>query len=155
MTDKNTVNQIVNDFLKENVEIYLVDLKISADNKIAVEIDSFAGVSVQMCENLSRFIEKSLDRNKEDYELEVSSAGLTSPFKVVNQYIKNIGKDIEVLTADGLKLTGILKEANENAFTLIVEKKIKPEGTKRKVIVFEEFTFNYKDIKSTKYLLKV
>ena len=152
--NKNIINQIINDFLKENSELYLVDLNISADNKIVVEIDSFSGISVQMCENLSRYIEKNLT-TVENYELEVGSAGLTSPFKVVNQYIKNISKEVEVLTADGRKLTGILKNADQNGFTIIIEKKIKPEGAKRKIIVFEEITFEYKDVKSTKYLLKV
>jgi len=155
MIEKSVVNQIITDFIKENSQLYLVDLKISTDNRIMVEIDAFSGVSLQMCENLSRFIEKNLDRNSEDYELEVGSAGLTSPFKVVNQYIKNISKEIEVLTADGRKFEGILKQANENDFTIIIEKKIKPEGAKRKVIVFEELTFNYKEIKTAKYLLKI
>lgn len=155
MIDKNVINQIINNFLQENTEIYLVDLTVSADNRIIVEIDAFVGISIQMCENLNHFIEKKLDRNIDDYELEVSSAGLTSPFKVVNQYIKNISKEVEVLTAEGLKLTGILKQADHNSFTVVIEKKIKSEGAKRKSIVFEELTFNYKDIKYTKYLLKV
>ncbi|MDR1652645.1 MAG: ribosome assembly cofactor RimP [Prevotellaceae bacterium] len=155
MIDKSIVNQVVTEFLQENPDIYLVDLQILPDNKIVVEIDTYEGVSIQMCENLNRFIEKKLDRNTEDYNLEVSSAGLTSPFKVLNQYIKNIGKAVEVQTADGQKLAGILKQAGENDFTIIVEKKMKPEGAKRKIVVFEEITFNYKNIKKTEYLLKV
>jgi len=153
--NKSIINQIINDFFKDNSGLYLVDLKISADNRITVEIDSFSGVSLQMCENLSRLIEKKLATTDEDFELEVGSAGLTSPFKVINQYFKNIGKDVEVITADGRKLLGVLKNADRNSFVISIEKKIKPEGAKRKIIVYEDITFDYNDIKSTKYLLKV
>ncbi|MCL2597297.1 MAG: ribosome assembly cofactor RimP [Paludibacter sp.] len=153
--DKNIIYQIINNFLIENTQLFLVDLNISADNKIVIEIDCFSGVTIQMCEDLSRYIEKNLGKNEENYELEVGSAGLTTPFKVVNQYTKNIGKEVEVYTSDGQKLIGMLKNADQNAFTIVVEKKIKPEGAKRKIVMFEELTFDYQDIKSTKYLLKV
>ena len=154
MITKETVNQIVAEFLKNNSDFYAVDISVSSDNRIAVEIDSFTGVSVAACEKLNRFIEQHLDRNVEDYELEVSSAGLTSPFKTLKQYQKNISKDVETLTLDGRKLKGILIRADENDFTIGVEKMIKPEGAKRKIPVTEEITLKYKEVKYTKYNLK-
>ena len=150
---KQTVNQILDDFLKET-GYYLVDLNIANDNRILIEIDSFEGVSIDFCVELNRFIESQLDREVEDYELEVSSAGLTEPFKVLKQYEKNIGNEVEVLTKTGKKLTGVLTNATENDFELEIEKIEKPEGSKRKTIVSEVLTFKYEEIKHTKYIIR-
>jgi ribosome maturation factor RimP len=150
---KNTVEQTIIDFLSQT-DYYLVDLTITTDNKILVEIDSFDGVSIDFCADLSRHIESQFDRETEDFELQVSSAGLTEPFKVLKQYEKNLGNEVEVLTKDGKKLTGILEEANEDNFVLQIEKTEKPEGAKRKITVQENITFNYSDIKYTKYIIR-
>jgi ribosome maturation factor RimP len=90
----------------------------------------------------------------EDFELQVGSAGLTEPFKVLKQYEKNLGNEVEVLTKAGKKLSGILTEANEDNFVIQIEKTEKPEGSKRKVTIQEDITFNYSDIKYTKYLIR-
>jgi len=95
-----------------------------------------------------------LDREEEDYELEVSSAGLTEPFKVLNQYKKNINNEVEVLTKAGKKTIGILTEVNETAFTIQIEKMEKPEGAKRKIKTTENIIFSYEDIKTTKYIYR-
>jgi len=153
MVSREIVNQIVNEFIAET-DYYLVDIIVSADNRIAVEIDAEAGVSLDFCADLNRFIESKLDRETEDYELQVSSAGLTSPFKVLKQYEKNIGNEVEVLTRDGRKLFGILIEANEADFTIETEKKVKLEGAKRKTAVTENLTFSYSEIKTTKYIFR-
>ena len=79
---KEAINQVVEAYL-DSSDYYLVDVKVSADNSISVEIDSFDGVSIDFCIELSRHIESQFDREVEDYELQVSSAGLTEPFKVV------------------------------------------------------------------------
>ena len=105
------------------------------------------------CVELSRFIESKLDREEEDYELEVGSAGIGQPFKVLKQYLIHIGKEVEVLTRDGKKLEGVLKDANEENITLTVLKKVKPEGAKRPKLVEEDITYTYNDIKYTKYLI--
>lgn len=149
---KSTVNQIVDEFLTGS-ELYLVDLKISPDNRIQIEIDSFEGVSLDDCVALNRYVESKLDRETEDYELEVSSAGLTEPFKVLNQYIKNIGNEVEIITKEGLKMKGVLQEANEDHFSVEVQKSIKPEGAKRKMTVIESQYFSYQQIKSTKLII--
>jgi len=150
---KSTISQIVENYLIDT-NYYLVDIKVTPDNRISVEIDSFDGVSLEFCAELNRHIESQFDREVEDFELEVSSAGLTEPFKVVKQYEKNIGNEVETLTKDGKKTIGILTEVNENQFVLQVEKVEKLEGAKRKTTVIEDITFSYEDIKNTKYIIR-
>ena len=136
-------------------DLFLVDVAISADNHIVVEIDSHEGsVSIDHCVAITRAVEQAFDRDKDDYELEVGSAGLTSPFKVKAQYEKNIGNDVEVLTAQGVKLKGVLSEIGDDTFTIKVAKKVKPEGAKRPVIVEEDVTIKYSETKYTKYLIQ-
>ncbi len=153
MLDKSIVSQIVESYLRES-EHYLVDLKVNQDNRIQVEIDSFNGVSLDDCVALNRFLESKLDREVEDFELEVSSAGLSSPFKVLKQYEKNIGKEVEVLTTEGKKLAGVLSSVSTDAVVLTVEKAIKEEGAKRKKTIQEEITLSFKNIKTTKLIIR-
>ena len=96
MIDKNIVKDIVEEWLKDK-EYFLVDVEVSADNKIVVEIDHADGVWIEDCVELSKFIEDHFDRDEEDFELEVGSAGLGQPFKVPQQYINFIGKNVEVM----------------------------------------------------------
>ena len=153
MIDKSVINSLVEEILK-GTDYYLVDISVSPDNVISVEIDNDNGVSVVDCVGLSCYIEKNLDREKEDFELEVGSSGITSPFKIVRQYLKNIGKEVEMLLKSGIKLTGILKDADENGATITIEKKVKAEGSKRKATVEEYQTYSYDEIKYTKYLIR-
>ena len=150
---KEVVYQTITRYLT-GTDYYLVDLNITNDNRIAVEIDAFEGVEIDFCAELSRYVESTLDREVEDFELQVGSAGLTEPFKVLKQYEKNIGNEVEVLTKTGKKLSGILTEANETNFILQIEKTEKPEGSKRKITIQEDITFNYSDIKNTKYIIR-
>jgi len=150
---KDAINQIVENFLAPT-DYYLVDLKATPDNRISVEIDSFEGVSIDFCAELNRHIESQFDREVEDFELEVSSAGLTEPFKVTKQYEKNIGNEVEVLTKAGKKLSGILTEVHEDNFVLQTERTEKPAGAKRKMTVLENLTFSYEEIKYTKYIIR-
>ena len=152
MIDRNVVSGIVNEWL-EDKDYFLVDVSVSPDDKIVVEIDHAEGVWIDDCVELSRFIESKLDREQEDYELEVGSAGIGQPFKVLKQYLIHIGKEVEVLTRDGKKLEGVLKDANEENMTVTVQKKVKPEGAKRPKLVEEDVTYTYNDIKYTKYLI--
>jgi len=116
-----------------------------------VEIDNDDSVSIDDCVVLSTFIESKLDRDKEDYALEVGSAGIGQAFKIKRQYRKNIGNEIEVLAKSGVKYSGILKIVDENEFVLTIQRQIKPEGAKRKVTVEEDITFLYEEIKCAKY----
>ena len=152
MIDRNVVSGIVNEWL-EDKEYFLVDIEVTPDNKIVVEIDHAEGVWIDDCVELSRFIESKLNREEEDFELEVGSAGIGQPFKVLQQYLIHIGKEVEVLTREGKKMAGILKDANEENFTLTIQRKVKLEGAKRPKLVDEDITFVYSEIKYTKYII--
>ncbi len=152
MIEKKTVCQIVDQWL-EGKDYFLVEVDISPDSKIVVEIDHKDGVWIEDCVDLSRYIESRLDREEEDYELEVGSAGIGQPFKVLQQYQIYTGKNVEVMTAGGKKLEGVLKEADEQGFTLTCTRKVRPEGAKRPKLVEEDLRFAYNEIKYTKYLI--
>ena len=152
MIEKRTVCQIVEEWL-EDKDYFLVEVTVSPDDKIVVEIDHAEGVWIEDCVELSRFIESKLNREEEDYELEVGSAGIGQPFKVLQQYYNHVGSDVEVLTKDGRKLTGVLKDADEEKFVVAVQKKVKVEGAKRPKLMEEDEIFRYDEIKYTKYLI--
>ncbi|KAA6332931.1 Ribosome maturation factor RimP [termite gut metagenome] len=152
MIEKKIVNRLVEDWLKGK-DYFLVDVTVSSDDKIVVEIDHAEGVWIEDCVELSRYIESKLSREETDYELEVGSAGTGQPFKVLQQYDIHIGKKIKVLTKEGQNLIGTLKDANENGFVITVQKKVKIEGEKHSKIIDEDLTFGYGEIKYTKYLI--
>ena len=152
MIDKKTVSQIVEEWLTEK-EYFLVEVKVNSDNRIVVEIDHAEGVWIEDCVELSRFIESKLDRDEEDYELEVGSAGVGQPFKVIQQYYNHIGRQVEVKTKTGEKLEGELIDVQEEAIKLAIEKKIKEEGEKRPKLRIIEEVIPFEKIKYTKYLI--
>ena len=108
---------------------------------------------IEDCVALSRFIEDHLNRDEEDYELEVGSAGLGQPFKVPQQYVNFIGKEVEVLDADGKKVKGILNSVDGNDFSVSVEEKVKVEGKKRPVKQDVLHTYQMDKVKYTKYVI--
>lgn len=152
MIEKETVKSLVNQWL-EGKEYFLTDLSVSADNRIVVEIDHKEGVWIDDCVNLSRYIDQHLDRDVEDYELEVGSAGIGQPFKVLQQYFNHIDKQVEVITTTGEKWRGLLKEANEEGITLTVSVKVKEEGMKRPKLQEQNKPFSFSEIKQTQYVI--
>lgn len=152
MISKDTIRSIVEEWL-DGKEYFLVDIEISPDDRIVVEIDHADGVWIEDCVALSRYIEDHLSRDEEDYELEVGSAGLGQPFKVPQQYHCFVGKDVEVLDADGKKYKGVLKSVDGGDFTVTVEEKQKVEGKKRPQLVSVDRTFQMDTVKYTKYLI--
>jgi Uncharacterized protein conserved in bacteria len=152
MIKKELVCQIVGEWL-EGKDYFLVEVIVTPDGKIVVEIDHKDGVWIEDCVELSRYIESKLNREVEDFELEVGSAGIGQPFKVIQQYYNHLGEEVEVLTKDGKKLSGVLKAVDENQFTISIEKKVKLDGTKRPKLVEEDESFTYDGIKYTKYLI--
>ncbi|MBQ0063893.1 MAG: ribosome assembly cofactor RimP [Prevotella sp.] len=150
MIDKQIVTDLVEQWL-EGSEYFLVDVQVDTNARIVVEIDHKDGVWIEDCVELSKFIEAHLNRDEEDYELEVGSAGLGQPFKVVRQYENHTGKQVEVLTEDGKKLRGILKEVNSPEFTITVQEKQKEEGKKKARLVDVDKVFNMNEVKYTKY----
>ena len=152
MIEKSIVKNLVEEWL-EGKDYFLVSIEISQDNKIVVEIDHADGVWIEDCVELSRHIEEHLDRDKEDFELEVGSAGLGQPFKVVQQYLNYIGKEVEVLDADGKKTKGILKSVDGNDFIVTTQQKVKLEGKKRPELVDVDKQFQMDKVKYTKYII--
>lgn len=152
MIDKNVVKEIVGEWLKDK-EYFLVDVEVSPDDKIVVEIDHADGVWIEDCVALSRYIEEHLSRDEEDYELEVGSAGLGQPFKVPEQYRCFIGKEVEVLDADGKKVKGVLKSVDGNDFVVTSKEKVKVEGKKRPVLADVDHAYQMDKVKYTKYLI--
>ena len=152
MIDKNVVKNLVEEWLQDK-EYFLVSIEISSDDRIVVEIDHADGVWIEDCVALSKYIEDHLNRDEEDYELEVGSAGLGQPFKVPQQYINFIGKEVEVLDADGKKVKGILKAVEGNDFTVGVEEKVKIEGKKRPVKQEVDHVYQMDKVKYTKYII--
>lgn len=153
MIDKKIVEELVNQWL-EGKEYFLVDIDVNASDKIVVEIDHADGVWIEDCVELSRFIESHLSRDDEDYELEVGSAGLGQPFKVEQQYLNFIGKEVEVLTADGKKIKGVLKAVDGRKFTVSVQEKVKIEAKKRPVLQDVDHEYCMDEVKYCKYLIK-
>ena len=152
MIDKNVVKKIVDEWLADK-DYFLVDIMVSPDDKIVVEIDHADGVWIEDCVALSRYVEEHLSRDEEDYELEVGSAGLGQPFKVPQQYVNFVGQEVEVLDEDGKKYKGILKSVDGNDFVVTVREKVKVEGKKRPVLSDVDHSFQMDKVKYTKYLL--
>ena len=152
MIERKKIQELVEEWL-EGKEYFLVDATVDQDNKITVEIDHKDGVWIDDCCQLSRFIEDHLDRDEEDFELEVGSAGIGQPFKVLQQYINNIGYDVELLTVEGKKMTGTLSSADADGFTVVVPEKQKIEGKKRPQIVDVEHRFGFDSVKWVKAVI--
>lgn len=134
-------------------ECFLVELEVKEGNDISVEIDSFKGVSIQDCMGVSKAIEANLDREEEDFQLNVSSAGLDKPLRVREQYIKNIGREVKVVFQDKGKITGELKEVNENDIVIEHSYKEKIEGKKKKQTIVKQEQVSFENIKETTIII--
>ena len=149
MIDKNKIEKLVNEFIK-GTGLFLVAVKVSSSNRITVLVDTMNGITIDECANLHRQLENSLDRNIEDFELQVSSPGLDMPFGVIEQYYKNEGEKVEVTDVEGKRITGNLKNVTSGGFELETEVKVK--GKTREI---EEVSFNFDQVKSTRVVLLI
>lgn len=154
MIDKKAVEKAVSEWL-EGKEYFLVDLSVSADDRVVVVIDHAEGVWIEDCADLSRHIESRISREEEDYELEVGSAGLGQPFRVRRQYEIHVGKPVETQTKDGKKHRGTLLAVDDSGFEVGVVQKVKEEGKKRPVTKEVPTRFTFDDVAYTKYLIKI
>ena len=145
MIEKIKILELVNNAL-EGSDKFLVNLKITPDNRIYVDIDGDNGVTIDDCIELSRAIEGQLDRDEEDFALDVSSAGADAPLKLTRQLVKNIGREVDVVMFDGEKLTGELTAADEASITIQIA------GTKKRPA--ETVTLQRKDVKTVCVVLK-
>ena len=154
MITKEIIQAQVEEWLKKG-DYFLVDIQMDGgDDRIAIEIDCADGVWIEDCAELSRFLQEQLGDELGDYELEVGSAGLGQPFKVEQQYINHVGDAVEVLTADGKKVSGTLKQVDGRQFIVTTQEKQVPEGKKRPVKVDVDRQFSMDEVKSTRYLLE-
>lgn len=151
MNDKTKIEKIVAEFIRGK-ELFLVAIRVSSTGKITVLADRKGGITIEECAELSRFIEKNLDRDSEDYELQVSSPGIDMPFLVKEQYYKNEGRRIEVIDFEGKKYSGTLKNVTDGGFELEAEIKVKTGG-KKKSTEIKDVSFNYEQVKSAREIL--
>lgn len=134
--------------------VYVTNIKVGADNHISINIDGDKGVNIDDCVALSRAIESALDRDKEDFSLDVSSHGATTPIVLPRQYTRHIGRTLEVKLLDGNKAEGELIKLNDNGFTLRYSvREAKPIG-KGKVTVTKEQNLLFSEIKEARIKLK-
>lgn len=133
--------------------IFLVDISVSSSNHISVDIDSPEGVSIKECLLVNRIVEENLDRDVEDYSLEVASPGLDKSLKIVPQYLKNVGRNVKVVTNEGQEIEGALTAANENGFEVSSEEKVRLEGKKKKELIKTVHQLGYDQVKSTHIII--
>ena len=155
MLDKNLIKTLAEERMNElNNGLYIVELSLSSSNVIHLELDKIkGGVSVEDCISVSRNIEHNLDREKEDFELHVSSAGLDKPLRHVNQYAKNIGRTLTILSKDGKIQEGELVKVVENGIVLKSSIKKLDELKKKKVLIDQITEFSFGDIKEAKIVI--
>ncbi|ULC59443.1 ribosome assembly cofactor RimP [Flaviramulus sp. BrNp1-15] len=150
---KTKVTNLLETALKERPDLFLIDFSLGNDNQIRVIIDGDKGVLVEDCMFVSRAIEHNLDREEEDFSLEVMSAGATAPLVHKRQYKKNLKRTLKVKTASS-EIEGVLTEATDKEITL--EWKVrepKPVG-KGKITVKKEAKIAYEDIVEAKVMIK-
>jgi ribosome maturation factor RimP len=140
MIEKQKIQGLVNEFVR-GTGLFLVSVKVSNANRITVLADKNEGITIDECAAIHRHIENGLDRDKEDFELQVSSPGLDMPFVVMEQYYNNEGRKIEVTDNEGSKFIGNLKNVTAGGFEL---------ETKLKLL-----SFNFEQIKSTRVILTI
>jgi ribosome maturation factor RimP len=154
MNFRSKVETVLEASLEEEKTLFLISLKIGNDNSIRIILDGDQGVTLKDCMNVSRAIEHNLDREEYDFSLEVASAGVGSPLLNSRQFIKNIGRKLQVDLEDKNPIEGTLTTADDQAFTLEwKQREPKPVG-KGKVTVTKQRTLSYADINTAKVLIK-
>ena len=150
---RNKITEILKEYFKKRKDLFLIDFELSLGNKVNVTIDGDNGVTVDDCVQLSRSLENNLDRDREDFSLEVSSAGANTPLVHRRQYVKNIGRILNLVTCDNEKYEAVLKDVSDQ--NILLEWKTrepKPIG-KGKVTVQKSVKINYNDIDSARIKL--
>lgn len=154
MLNREEIAKLIDDFLSENESLFLVSLTVTTANNIEVLIDSRNNISMENCISLSRHIEGNLDREKDDFYLTVSSAGLSQPFKVFQQYQKNEGKEVNVFLKEGKKISGKILSSDEGKGIILETSNSSKKGNKKTKIV-EKHTFSFDQIDKTKLVIKI
>ncbi len=154
MLNQTIVQSLIENGLEERPDLFLIDFTISSDSKIYVVIDGDNGVSVEDCIFISRAIEHNLDLEEEDFSLEVTSAGATTPLVNKRQYKKNIGRTLQVKAKDNVKVEAKLTEVGDEQILLEWKtKEPKPVG-KGKITVNKQAKIAFDDILEAKVIIK-
>ncbi len=146
MIDRLAIQQEVEQLL-EGTDKFVVDVKVKSGNRITVLLDSDTSISIDDCVAVTRHIESVFNRETEDYDLTVSSAGIDQPYRKTRQYIKNVGREVEVTLTDGAVIKGKLIAASDAAITIETRTKVKKTET------VETHEFPYSGIKQTKEVI--
>lgn len=154
MEFRKKIEELLNNFLEERKDLFLIDLKFSAGDDITVILDGDNGVSLQDCLDASRAIEFNMDREDHDFSLQVMSAGLSEPLSSERQFRKNIGRDLDVLMNDSTKIEGELAKVDNEKISLILRYRKPKEVGKGKVDVEEEKEIPYSEIKKALVAIK-
>ena len=155
MSFKEQVEQLVKAALDENPTLFLMDLSIGGDNTIRILLDGDEGVSLQACMEVSRKVEHNLDREENDFSLEVSSCGVGSPLTLPRQFKKNVERKLEVIDSEDKLVQGTLTTVTEDSFILEWKaREPKPIG-KGKVTVTKTREFKYGSFKNAKVIVSI
>jgi ribosome maturation factor RimP len=151
MIDKAIVKKLVEEMLDD--KMFLVEINVSQRNVINVFVDSYDGLTIEQCISISRHVEHSFDREEEDFELQVSSPGLSEKFKVKEQFYKYIGREIEIVTVSDVELEGVIQSATDEEIILETSARELVEGQKKKQLVVKQHHLKYDEIKSAKAVI--
>ncbi|MDX9782340.1 MAG: ribosome assembly cofactor RimP [Bacteroidales bacterium] len=149
MIDKEKIAEVIGPYI-DSQSLFLVSIEISRDNDIEVTVDSEERVDLSHCIEINNIIVEKFDRENEDYSLTVTSAGLDQPFKVLRQYLKYIGKEVEIVLRSGGKMKAVLEKADNESIEISAEKSVKVEGKKKREKILERTTLKLTDVKSTR-----
>lgn len=153
MITKEIIESLIEEKLVDT-DFFVVSIDISTANKISVEIDGDNGFPISECINFSRQIEGNLDREVEDFSLEVSSPGLNKPFLLTRQYLKNLNKLVEVKLIEGEKINGTLTYADSMKISVQTSRKERLEKKKKKVDIVEDVEILRENILETKLVIE-
>lgn len=155
MISKKVIRRLAEERIEElDNGLFIVELKVSANNTITIELDKHEGnVAITDCMSVSRNVEHNLDREEQDFELSVTSAGLDKGLRVFAQYVKNIGREVKVKLNEGGKLEGIMTDATQQAITVQTTRKERIEGKKKKETIVEDHVLPMENIKDTKIVI--
>lgn len=158
MIQESKIRELVNQYLtdnKQDTDYELINLQVSSENEILVEIDSLHRMDLDFCSGLNQYLQSELDKTGENYSLEVGSVSLTEPFKTLMQYKKHLGDPVEVMTSEGKKLFGTMTDVRDEDFEVEAEELVSVEGKKRKQKQMVSHTLRYDEIRYAQYDLKV
>ena len=148
--DKEKIKNLINDAVAQNQELFITELKFLSDNKIFVEVDGDHGIPLKECIRISREVEHNLDREVEDFSLEVTSPDVSNPLKNKRQYKKNINRILKIRLQDNSTIEGVLTKVTEDKIELEWKARERKPIGKGKITVVKNATISYTNILEAK-----